>query len=496
MSNNEENIESRSAYRGIMKATSLFGGLQVYQIVINIIRSKFIAVLLGPEGMGIMGLFQSAIDFIKAGTSFGLDQSAVRDVAEAYGENDTDKVSFIISVIRKLVIITGIGGMVIAIILSPLLSYAAFGSIGCTASFVALSVILLLEQIKSGRLVILQGLRKYKYLSVSSAIGMTLALIVTTPLYYIFGLNGIIPALIFNSIVTLSLAVFFARKVNVKKVHVTITESVEAGKGMLSLGLVMCLNILLVMGCSYILKGYISHYSGVENVGLYQAGFAIVNTYVGMVFSAMNTDYYPRLATVCHDDTKSAEMINRQAEVSLLIIAPIASIALIFTPIMLELLYSDMFVLANEYVKLAMFGMMFRAISWSIGNVFIAKGESKLFSKTTVFFNLLFLLDDLIWFSLMGIPGLGYSFALNYLFHLICVYLIAKRKYSFRFESQMIQLFVVFLVLTTLVLIVSYVENSFYRYTLGILLIGCIMLYSCYKINKYIDVIGIIMKKR
>ena len=222
----------------------------------------------------------------------------------------------------------------------------------------------------------------------------------------------------------------------------------------------MCLNSLLILGCSYVLKGFISHSSGVETVGLYQAGFAIVNTYVGMVFAAMSTDYYPRLAAVCDDNTKAAELINRQAEVSLLIIAPIASVALIFTPILLEVLYSDSFILANGYVQLALFGMLFRAVSWSIGHVFIAKGEAKLFSKTTVFFNLLFLVDDIVWFKYFGIVGLGASFACNYFLHLIGVFFIARHKYSFKFAPKMIRLFFVFVIMISIVLGVSYINNG------------------------------------
>ena len=46
--------ENRNSYKQSLKATSLFGGVQIFNILIQIIRSKFAAVLLGPEGMGVM----------------------------------------------------------------------------------------------------------------------------------------------------------------------------------------------------------------------------------------------------------------------------------------------------------------------------------------------------------------------------------------------------------------------------------------------------------
>ena len=53
--------EQQSSYRQIMKATSIFGGVQVFQIFFQVIRSKFIAVLIGPVGMGIVGLLTSTL---------------------------------------------------------------------------------------------------------------------------------------------------------------------------------------------------------------------------------------------------------------------------------------------------------------------------------------------------------------------------------------------------------------------------------------------------
>ena len=78
----------QSSYRQIFKATSLFGGVQVFQILIGIIRTKFVAVLLGTTGVGIMGLFNAPLQLILSVTGLGITFSAVRDISEAYGSND------------------------------------------------------------------------------------------------------------------------------------------------------------------------------------------------------------------------------------------------------------------------------------------------------------------------------------------------------------------------------------------------------------------------
>lgn len=103
----ERQEQNNKSYRSIFKATSIFGGVQVYKILISIISSKFIAVLLGPTGMGGMGLYQYAIQMIQSFSSFGLSQSAIRDVSEANGSGDTKRIGLTVAVVKRLVWITG-----------------------------------------------------------------------------------------------------------------------------------------------------------------------------------------------------------------------------------------------------------------------------------------------------------------------------------------------------------------------------------------------------
>src|SRR5512145_1933677 len=127
--------EQVASYRQIMKATSLFGGVQVFNIILSIIRSKFIAVLLGPAGMGISGLLTSATGLISSLTNFGLTTSAVKDVATANASGHQMRISIIVTVLRRLVWITGTLGALITLIFSPWLSQYTFGNSSFTIAF-------------------------------------------------------------------------------------------------------------------------------------------------------------------------------------------------------------------------------------------------------------------------------------------------------------------------------------------------------------------------
>ena len=468
--------ENKSSYRSIFKATSLFGGVQVYQILIQIIKSKFVAVLLGTAGVGIMGLYQTGLQLIQQLSSMGLAQSAVRDVSEANGSNDKQRITKTVMVIRKLVWITGILGLILVVCFSPLLSKTSFGNYDYTIPFIILSITLLLDQLSAGQKVILQGMRRLKDLAKCSTFGVTFGLITSVPLYYWLGIKGIVPTLILNSLCSLFLSWFYSRKIKIEKVKVTTKQTFEQGKLMLVMGVSMSISGILSTVVAYAIRGYIQAKGGVEQVGLYQAGFVIMTTYVGMVMNAIATDYYPRLAAINMDNQKCREAVSQQGEIGVMILAPMLTICLVFMPFVLRILYSDKFLAANEYISWACLGMMLRLASWVISFLFVAKAESKLFMINELSANLYYLVFSLIGYKTLGLTGLGIAFALEYIVYFIQCYLITRKRYNFSFSKSFIKSYGIQLLLIIACLIIVLTLSGWKKYIIGSIIIAI----SCY----------------
>lgn len=485
-----------SSYRSIFKATSLFGGVQVYQIIVSVIKSKFIAVLLGPLGVGIQGLYQSALHFIQSLTAMGLHASAVRDVSEANGTGDLNKVAMVVKTLRRLVWCTGLLGLLVVVAFSPILSRTSFGDNEHIVPFICLSVTLLLDQICSGQKVVLQGMRRLKQLAMASAIGSTASLFVSVPLYYFYGVKGIVPTLILNSITLLTLSWYYARQVSLPQITLTYKETFQRGKGMLKMGLAMSWSNILVFGCAYVLRWFIRVETGTEAVGIYTAGFAIIGTYVGMVFNAISADYYPRLAAVNDNNEKLNHTVNQQGVVAFLILAPMLLVCIVFMPIVIQILYSKEFLDANDFVVVAAVGMMFKLGSWLISYQFIAKGESRLFVVNETIANVYFLVLNVLGYRLMGLSGLGCAFLLSYLIYFIQVYIMAKKKYSFSISNELQRIMVIQLVFVLVCFGVTLVHNQMLTYLVGsLLIVGC-SLFSLNELNKHLDLISILKNRR
>lgn len=488
--------EQQQSYRQIMKATSIFGGVQVFNIIISIVRSKFIAILLGPAGMGIAGLLTSTTGLIGSITNFGLGTSAVKDIASACETGNDERIATTITVLRRLVWITGLLGALLTLVFASWLSTISFGNTDYTLAFVWLSVTLLFQQLTSGQNVLLQGLRKLKHLAKANMLGSFLGLIISVPIYYVWGIDGIVPTIIITSLASLTIARFFARKIDVKPVSITSRQTFIQGRGMLQMGFMLSLSGLITTAASYLVRIFISRTGGVDDVGLYTAGFNIIGNYVGLVFTAMATDYYPRLSGVAHDKKKAGDLINQQAEVAILILAPILTVFLVFINWVVIMLYSSKFVAINGMIHWAALGMFFKAASWSIGFIFIAKGNSKLFFFSELASNTYLLVFNIAGYHLFELDGLGISFLISYIVVYFQVFLIARLKYKFRFYRSFYRIFIFQLFVGVLCFLVVRSLGKPFNYIVGAFFILLSTIYSFRKLDKLLNLKQILFKMK
>jgi PST family polysaccharide transporter len=418
-------------------------------------------------------LLTSGTELIKQITSLGLSQSAVRNISEANATGKEETISKTIKVLRKLVWVTGLLGTVLVMILSPILSKVSFGNYDYTLPFIVLSITLLLDQICAGQKTLLQGLRRLKDLAKASAIGSTVGLFVSVPLYYLLGVKGIVPTLMLNSLTALLLTWYFSKKIKIVPVSISKADIKTEGKSMVVMGVALSISSILIAISSFVLRSFIRNIGGEEEVGLFAAGFAIINTYVSMIFTAMGTDFYPRLAAVNNDNLKCRDLVNQQAEIGTLILAPMLAICLVFMPLMILILYSNKFFLANGYISWAALGMMLKMAAWPIGYLFVAKGESKIFILNEITQNIYTLVLNLIGYKLLGLTGLGISFMISQLLYFLQLFLVARYKYNFSFGRSFILYYLVQGFIVALSFSVTLISNCVTFYILGIV---CILL--------------------
>lgn len=433
-----------SSYRNIAKGTAIFGGVQVFQMVVNVLRGKFIALFLGPAGMGVLTLLTSTMNMINQFSSLGLNLGAMRDISMAGEAGDREKLSAVAKIFRRLVFVTGILGALVSMAGARWWSRAAFGNTEYTWAFVLLGVMSFLTALGSGETALLQGTRKLKSLARTSLIGATAGLVAGVPMYYFWGTAGIAPAMIVLAAATYLSNRYFTRKIELKPAVVTRWQTRHYATSMIVLGLTLTAAGLLGTLSTWFIHWFIRDTGNLNDVGLYQSATSITTQYIGFIFSAMAMDYFPRLAAVSEDKDAVRKSVNQQGEMVILVSAPIVVALLATAPLLVRMLLSEEFMATIPVVRWMGLALLFKTASFALGYISFAKGDKRVFFWLEgVAGNVLISGCTITGYSLWGYEGLGVATLVAFIIYFGVVSVIAYRRYEFRFDREFLRLFAI-----------------------------------------------------
>lgn len=487
-------MSNSSGYKTALKSTSIFGGVQVIRILINLVRFKLIAILLGPLGFGLIGMYNTIINFVQSISSLGLASSSVRDISILDSENPYKKNIFV-SAIYKWFVATGVIGMLIMIVLSPFISKISFDNYEYAIPIILLSLCVFFQTLNNGELAVIQGFRDIKSLAKVNISGAFVGLFVSVPLYYFFKDKGIIASLIISALVLWLFSNYFLRKLDFTFEKQTFSEVYKLGKTTIHLGLMLSISAIAVSLLEFIVKSFITRYSGTETVGLYQAGWTINASYVGVVLTAMGTDYFPRLSKASENGAEIKNIVSEQIEIALMILAPIICIMITFLPIIINILYSKDFQSVVPMTRIMLLGSFFKASSWAISYLFLAKGDGKRFLMNELLINVISLISMIILFYFFSLKGIGVAFTINFVIYFIIVYLVAYKKYAFTLSEGFWKLFIKYTAISLIVFSIFEVfDYSLHTYIAGSIISVFMMIIVCHDLNKRMNISLIFQK--
>jgi len=483
-----KNSDSES-YGQIAKSTGIFGGFQLINIVIGLLRTKVLAILLGRTGIGLAGIYQSIVDFAKTFAGMGLHFSSVKDIAQANGSGDKKQIAQTITVLRRLLWFTGLLGMFLMILFSIPLSKYFFGDSSKSIHICILSVSVLTGIISSGQIALLQGTRQILKMAKASLYGAIGGFVVSVIFYLWLGIDGIVPALIGVSIVSLFFSWFFSNKEFIIKVQLSARETLLKGKTMFVLGFFTMLSGLISTLTLFLMKGFILNTESMESVGLYQAVWSISFMYLGSILTSMGADYYPRLCSLNHDNPAMVKFSNEQTGFVLLVSTPIIIGVLLLTEPILEILYSSSFLEAADLMRWQILGTFLKIIVWPIGFFLLAKGKGvSFFIVELVWFSTYYLATTLGW-KYFGLESAGIAYLVAYIIYFPLVYLIVKPLSNFRFNKENKLFILFFTVLTTSAFLSAMFLHGWISIITGSILFFISVLTSIWGLNRILPLI-------
>jgi PST family polysaccharide transporter len=426
---------SGHTYAQILKSTILMGGSSLVNVALSIVRNKALAVLLGPEGVGLIGLYGSIIDMAQATAGLGVSGSGVRQVAEAAGTGDAERIARSATVLRRISMVLGLLGALLLAALAFPVSNFTFGDYRHAGAIALLSLAVFFRMVSAGQTALIQGMRNIRNLALINVLSGLFGTVISIPLIYLFGAPAIAPSLVVIAAASILPTWWYSRQISTHPAPMSARQFGREATALLRLGFAFMASGLLTFGAAYAIRIIVLNEGGVAASGLYQAAWALGGLYAGFILQAMGTDFYPRLTATAENNAECNRLVNEQAEISLLLAGPGLLATLTLAPLVMSLFYSAEFHGAVELLRWICLGMLLRIVAWPMGFIVLAKGAQTIFFWTEVAATLVHVGLAWLFVSKFGTPGAGMAFFGLYVWHSILIYVIVRRFTGFRWSA-------------------------------------------------------------
>lgn len=426
-----------STYNHIVKYTGFLGLIQALTMLVSVVRNKLAAVLLHTTGVGLSSLFYTLIGFLHQISNLGISFSSIKEIAEYYGQGDRGKILRQVEVVRTWGIWTGLSGTLLCLLFSPFISWVVFKDMSHISQICLLSPAIGFMSVTVGELSILKAVRRLKRVAVISVLSAVVTLLLTVPFYYFWGIWGIVPALLVSTFGTMVMHLALSLPVFPWRVDLRSKDYLKKGESLIRLGVPYILagtaNISIALGISLFIAGV----GSLSDVGLYGMGYNLVFTYAGVVFTAVDTDYFPRLSSVNADRVRMNLIINRQIKVCALLMSPFLVVFTLSMPLVVRLLYTSAFLPMVGMAICASLHMFFKAMTLPVAYISLAKGDALTYLCMEVVYDIVMAALVGIGYFYWGILGTGVALALAGIFDWWLIYWNYGRRYGFQMEKSM-----------------------------------------------------------
>ena len=427
-----------SNHRKLFKAAALLGGSQVILTLIGMVRNKLMAVLLGPSGVGLSGLYTSITTLAGTLTNFGLGGSGIRQLAEANGAGDQVRVARTVIVIKRTVLVSStVAALAVGIFCRPI-SVATFGDAKYASGVALMGLVLVFSGVSFGQLAVLQGLQRMRALVNCQILGAVLGSVVSVGIVWWLRERGVAWFLVTNAAFAVLASWWFVRQIKLVPVQVSLPETLQDVRQLARLGIGIVVMGLAGSFVAYLTRIIIIHKLGMPASGQYQAAFTLSSIYVGFILNAISTDFFPRLSSLAGNHPAANRLINEQIEIGLLLATPGIIATLVLAPWILRVLYTGDFVAAAGIVQWQVIGVFFRMVGSPLWHIQLAKGRGGLLVLTeTLAAGVQILLN---WFCIArwGLDGIGVGSLLFYLLQAIAMYWLCRRLSDFVWSRQVL----------------------------------------------------------
>lgn len=414
------------SFARILRSSALMGGAQVVVLVTALVRTKVIAQLMGPAGVGLVGVLTSFNGNVSTFAAWGLGASGVRLIASAPEEARPAKQA----AVRKFGFTLSGFGLVATLLLFWPAAYLTFDSSRYALELLIGGLAVPCMVTSSIWSSILQAAGQVKSLAKAQTLSALAGLLVGLPLIYFFGTVGIAASLLLAAAVPLAFTWHVARRdvvmTDAPACRSDVRTLFDMGAGLMVIGVASQLAAYAVR--LVIIKQHGEDLaSGLADAGYYQAAIAIAGSLPALIFSAMSTDFFPRIAAA-KDEGEAKELAEKQIEAALLLALPIFVALVTMSQLGIRLLYAEKFEPAAPLLSWMIWAVFVRLLGWPLGYWLLARGSMRTVMLAEVSSSLLMALLPIVLLPLFGLKGAAIGYFAGFAFYAAVMLVVARRR--------------------------------------------------------------------
>jgi PST family polysaccharide transporter len=418
----------KSAYR----ATAILASGSAVTVVVGLVSAKVWALLVGPAGIGLLGLMMSLVGLGGIVASLGIGTGLVREGANALGRQDLARAAVIQRAAYNATLALAAVAAVAFLALRRPISGWMLGGSEHAASVPLLGLAVALTLIAGIQTSTLNAHHQVSALArfavVNSLVGAALSL----SILWFWRELGIPYAVLSTTTVSAVLATWMTRRrIETVPYRPSPEELRDASRSLLRFGIPFTASALVGSGVQLALPILVLHLLDTESVGFYRAAVSLSVGYLGFLLTAMAQDYYPRVSRVSGEPEKLRELVNQQLHLITAIGAPIVILGLALAPLLVPLVYAPSFRPAVPVLEWQMVGNLFKFWSWTMSFVILARSGSRVFFFTEFVGGMATLGASWIGVRLFGLPGMGIAYLAAYLIYAAVVWAVVRKEIRF-----------------------------------------------------------------
>ena len=395
-------------------AATLFAGVLVW---------KALAILVGPEGVGLYALLQSLIGLATIVFGLGVGTGMVRATARAVADDEEDRRAALRGAGMLLAMAGGLLGGLLLILFRDSIATVFLGGPAHAWAVVVMAPALLLQLVSAVEFGYLNGHHRVGAMAIATAGSSVLGAAVIVAVVVAWGANGLPFAVVATSAISLLItAVARHRSVREARRQVSRARLSEAARWLVGFGGTYTLSQLVGTGAQLLVPVIVLSLLGHDSVGYVRAASAVAVGYLGVLTSTMARDYYPRAAAAEATEAALRRLIADQGRLIVALSAPLILATSALAPTIIAILYSDAFSPASSVLQWLLVGDVLKLLSWTGSIVILARGRPRTYFLIELTGGICLLVTTIVAVNAVGVVGVGLGYALTYAIYLCVVW--------------------------------------------------------------------------